>query len=207
MKKSLIIAGVIIAVGVIGCSVYIFRNTLFKKNVQVTPSVVQEEKVEMVTWNDPAGFSFQYPNNITIDKHDEDTENYAHLELTDPKHPGRIIIWAKDTTYTDVSMWVTKDVTLKDAAVIDTTLGGKPAKKIILAQSASSGKKLITGAIDEQILFTIEAEPTGDDPYWQQTYGAISQSFVFVPVSGSDASAVGAVQDASPVVDEEEVLE
>lgn len=197
----------IIAVGVIGCGIYVFRNKIFKKNVKVIPSVVQEEKPTLVTWNDPAGFSFQYPQNITIDKHDEDTENYAHLELTNASHPGRLIVWAKDTTYTDVATWVKKDASIKDAAVIDTSLGGKPAKKIILAQSASSGKKLITGAIDEQILFTIEAEPTGEDPYWQQTYDAISQSFVFVSVSGSDTSAVGEVQDTSPVVDEEEVLE
>lgn len=206
MKKTWIIAGVIIACGVIGSSVYIFRNKIFKQHVQVTPQVVQEEKIALVTWNDPAGFSFQYPKNITINKHDEDTENYAHLELTNTEHPGRISIWAKDTAYTDVASWTAKDVTVKGGSTIDTTLGGKPAKKIILAQSALGGKKLITGAIDEQILFTIEAEPSGEDAYWQQTYDAISQSFVFVPASGN-GEAAAPVQDTSPVVDEEEVLE
>lgn len=204
MKKSLIIAGVIIVVGVAGCGVYIFRDTLFKTSSPTVLQTVQETKEEMISWDDPAGFSFQYPKGIEINKHDEDTENYAHLELTNKTHTGRLIIWAKDTTYGDVAAWVTKDTTLKNAAVIDTILGGKPAKKIILVGST---KKFITGAIDEQILFTVEAEPTEGDAFWQKTYDTIVQSFAFVPVGGNDTGTMSTVEDSGPVVDEEEVLE
>jgi hypothetical protein len=203
MKRKIIIAGAIIAIILIGSGIYMFRDKLFKKQ-PVVSQVVQEEKVEMVTWDDPAGFSFQYPKEITINKHDEDTENYAHLELTASAHTGRLIIWAKDTTYGDIATWIKKDATLKDAAVIDTTIGGKPAKKIILTTPA---KKLITGTIDDQILFTVEAEPAEGDLYWQKIYDSIVQSFTFTPSSGNDSTAGSSVEDTGPVVDEEEVLE
>ncbi len=204
MKRKIIIVGAIIAIVLIGSGVYMFRDKLFKKQNPSVLQVVKEEKIEMVTWDDPAGFSFQYPKEITINKHDEDMENYAHLELTVSSHTGRLIIWAKDTTYSDIATWIKKDVTLKDAVVIDTIIGGKPAKKIILTTPA---KKLIAGTVDDQILFTIEAELAEGDLYWQKIYDSIVQSFTFTSTSGNDSTAESFVEDTGPVVDEEEVLE
>jgi hypothetical protein len=205
MKKPIIIASAIVVVGLIVTSVFVFKDRIFKKVPTNTPPVAQETKKEVDLWEDQAGFSFQYEKGIVIDKHDEDTVNYAHLELTSSAHQGRLIVWAKDTMYTDVDTWVKKDVALKDAPIIDTTLGGKPAKKIVLTNPA---KKLITGAIDEQILFTVEAEPMEGDMFWQETYDTIVQSFVFTPVEGQGAaSSESFVEDTGPVIDEEEVLE
>jgi hypothetical protein len=46
---------------------------------------------------------------VTVDKHDEDQENYAHIEMTHKDQPGTIIIWAKDTTAVDGAGWVKKE--------------------------------------------------------------------------------------------------
>ena len=51
--------------------------------------------VKLLTWNDPNGFSFQYPEGLVINKHDEDRENYAYLEFTHSAHPGNVIVWGK----------------------------------------------------------------------------------------------------------------
>ena len=78
--------------------------------------------VESTTWNDPAGFSFQYPKNLTVDNNEDDDANYAHVELTNAAHPGNIIVWVSD---------LPKKWPPEGGMSIDTTLGGLPAKKIV----------------------------------------------------------------------------
>lgn len=109
---------------------------------------------ELITWTDPAGFSFQYPKELSLNKHDEDNQNYAHLEFTMKDHPGNLIVWAKDTNSTDVAKWVKSEKRFLNANSLDTTLGGKPGKKIMVSTPSAM---LITGTIDEGIVFTIES--------------------------------------------------
>ena len=101
----------------------------------------------MATWTDPAGFTFQYPKDVTIDKHDEDTENYAHVEMTHKDHPGNLIVWAKDTKAADVNAWVKTEKQFGGATVSEATLGGKPAKTV----SVESPKKVFTGTISDEL--------------------------------------------------------
>jgi len=206
MKKSVVIAGIIFGTALlIGIGVWV-RNTLGKKSIPKEVSQLSEAKVpELATWEDQAGFSFQYPKDVLINKHDEDLENYAHIEFTSATHSGRLIVWAKDTTYGDIAAWAAGDKTLANASIIDTTLGGKKAKKISISEPS---KKLITGTIEDQILFTIETEPQSGDPFWTDTYATIVQSYAFTPLASDNSSVNQPVtNDVSNAVDEEEVLE
>lgn len=205
MKKPFVIGSIILGVGIVIGVGLVVRNTLIKKNTSATkPQSAVEVKPELGLWEDQAGFSFQYPKEVLTNKHDEDLENYAHIELTSATHSGRLIVWAKDTTYADVDAWVMKDKTLSTASVIDTTLGGKKAKKIILPEPS---KKLITGTIDDQILFTIEAEPQTGDAFWQDAYATIVQSFTLTPMANDEVPADQSDTGGEASVDEEEVLE
>jgi hypothetical protein len=203
MKKRIII---ICAISIL-CVGIVFAFILWKQKTATTPPelVATPTSVpqELVLWEDQAGFSFSHPKELLFDKHDEDQDNYAHIEFTSATHSGRLIVWAKDTTYTDVSSWVTKDKELQDSASVDTTLGGEPAKKILIT---TPSKKSIIGAISDQILFTIEAEPTEGDSYWTTVSDTILSSFVFTPLDTSDTD-TAASEDAGPAVDEEEVVE
>jgi len=91
--------------------------------VAITPLPTYEP---LEQWTDPAQFTFQYPKAVTLNPHEEDKINYAHVELTADRHPGRIIFWVKDTAAATLDDWVKKE---KQTAAIDTTLGGLPAKK------------------------------------------------------------------------------
>ncbi len=142
--------------------------------------------VEMATWNDQAGFQFQYPKDLSVNKHDEDTDNYAHIELTKKDHPGKLIIWAKDTNAQDVTAWVKTEKRFSSASILDTTLGGLPAKKILLT---SPEKMLIVGAISDSIVFTIEATLEYGS-YWSNVHNTIVSSFMVkesVPSSSESA--------------------
>lgn len=168
------------------------------KPASIAPATVQEE---VATWTDPAGFTFQYPKALAVDKHEEDQDNYAHVELTSKDHPGGIIVWAKDTTATDVNAWVKTEKQFAGATVSDATMSGKTAKTIVLADAS----KTIAGTIDEDILFMVETVPT-DTPYWSRIHDMIVQSFTLTvpqPETGTSAD----TSAAEEVVDEEEILE
>lgn len=182
--------------GIVGAYVFLQQK---KKPIEPAAQTQTQPQEETALWEDQAGFSFKYPKELSFNKHDEDQENYAHIEFTSATHSGKLIIWAKDTTYPDVSAWVTKDKTLVDAISVNTTLGGVPAKKLVITTPA---KKLITGAISDKILFTIEAEPTEGDSYWTTVSDTIVSSFAFTP---TDPTSSVPSEEAS--YDEEEVVE
>lgn len=165
----------------------------------------EEIETELITWEDPAGFSFTYPENIEIDTHEEDEENYAHLELSFSSHPGGIIIWVKDMSYTDIKDWANQEAT-KGGQIFDTELGGEPAKKIAYSEPV----KLVTATIDVDTLVLVEMTPDGED-YWQKVHDEILSSFTFIPLEGEKATAPGPWEGeggAGGIIEEaEEVIE
>lgn len=135
---------------------------------------------ELTTRQDQAGFTIKYPKNLTLNDHPEDNDSYSHLEFTSDQNPGRLLLMASDTKYQKITDWV-KDPSLAAGNIIDTTVGGQPAKKIIL------DSKLILGAISDQILFTLEIDPP-QNPFWQTVFDQISSSFEFYAPTQSSSS-------------------
>ncbi|MEK7129879.1 MAG: hypothetical protein AAB803_02555 [Patescibacteria group bacterium] len=198
--KWMLVSAIVVGVAAGGVSgVYLWQRTNASKAkpAPVAPATAQEE---VATWTDPAGFTFQYPKALAVDKHEEDQDNYAHVELTSKDHPGSIIVWAKDTTATDVNAWVKTEKQFAGATVADATMSGKPAKKIILADAS----KTIVGTIDEDILFTIETLPT-DASYWNRIHAMIVGSFTLT--QPKQESTTSDTSGGDGAVDEEEVLE
>lgn len=178
-----------------------------------TPSevLVKEDapKLKLLTWDDPAGFTFSYPEGVVVNKHEEDQENYAHVEMTHPDHKGSLIVWAKDLPagVTDVSTWVKKDPQLSKGVSLDTSLGDSVAEKTMVTNPE---KRMVIGTIYDGLLFYVESTLT-DEEYWEAAINTVTGSFVFKPTETSGQSAPpaspnSAGQDAGSV-DEEEVLE
>lgn len=203
MRRPIVIAIIFgVGAGVVGGGGYLWM----KKSREAAPPTTQQEQTQakLLEWKDPAGFAFQYPEGVAINKHDEDKENYAHVEMTHPANPGRLIVWGKDTTAADVAAWVKTEKTFRDASIVDTTLGSKPAKKILLATPI---KKVIVGAIFDELLWFIEVEP-GEGEYWQKTLDTIAGSFKFTPLPGESSGGGGDTSiEEDVMVDEEEVIE
>lgn len=200
MKKLWIVIGVLVVVGVVAGGVFVFSKRSTKvispgEVILATPTPA----VGMTTWDDPAGFSFQYPKDLSVNNHEEDNDNYAHVELTSKEHPGNIIVWVSDLPkgVTTVDSWVKK--LYSTATAIDTTLGGEPAKKILIA---SPSAKLIVGTISDGLLFKVEGIYT-DKQFWQPIEDTIVKSFTFIVDTPSAASG----QSSADAVDEEEVVQ
>ncbi len=218
-SKAFTIIVVFVCLLLAGGGIYLFGS---RNKAQETVSPASQEKKslfptaapKLLTWNDPAGFTFQYDSELKIDNHPEDKVNYANLEITEAGKEGKILIMASDTKYKDVNEWVTKDAKLKSSNAIDTTIGGKPAKKIKIADSV----KVVVGVIDDKILFTVEEDPTtmtlevkseGYYSTWQKRFDQIISSYEFVyptpaPQKSSPSTSGSSEGD---IVEEEEIIE
>lgn len=166
-------------------------------------------KLKLLTWDDPAGFTFSYPEGVVVNKHEEDQENYAHVEMTHPDHKGSLIVWAKDLPagVTDVATWVKKDPQLSKGVSLDTSLGDSVAEKTLIT---SPEKRMVIGTVYDGLLFYVESTLT-DEAYWEAAINTVTGSFVFKPTETSGQSAPAASSNSGGQdegsVDEEEVLE
>lgn len=190
MKNSKVIIPIIIGVlvGGVGAGIFLWSKQPKTTTPTTVPSAPTPVPVEQATWTDPAGFTFDYPKDVSVNPHEEDKDNYAHVELTHKDHPGRVIVWMKDLPAPTIS----------GASVLDTTLGGKPAKKILVSDPA---KKLMIFAIDNDVYVSIEGE-LQDETYWTAVQNGIVDTFAFTGSPGASTTGGGGAS-----VEEEEVLE
>lgn len=173
-KTIFIILGVTFVVLSLTLFLYLRWQFLAKtaKTAQIIPTPTAME--DLAIWQDQSGFSFQYPKSLSFNSHDEDTENYAHLELTSATYSGSLVVWAKDTDTSDIDEWAAQE----DAkGFIDTSLGGEKAKKIL---TSGETQKLATSTVYGGYLYQIEADLTDSD-YWNKIYNTVSSSFRFIP--------------------------
>lgn len=203
MKKKLLISGgaalAVIALGLVFFGVV--RKEKKPESESLSQNSTQGQAETLLTWDDPIGFTFQYPPDLAVNNHEEDNQNYAHVELTHKDHPGNLIVWVKDTTSLDSTAWARTDPRFKGASVLDTTLGGLEAKKVLIKEPKSM---LIVGTIYDDLLYTVETE-LGDESYWTKVHADAVNSFAFNhPESSSDGNSAGS--DEEPV-DEEVVIE
>lgn len=179
-KQMLII--IIIAVLVGGGGFWLLsRNSSRLKQSAVSKNTVQNPEVtptlsdaKLLTWNDEAGFTFQYPEGLKIDNHPDDNVDYANLTFTGDDGPGSINILMKDNTYQSLDEWIKSDSNLTTGNIIDTNLGDKNGKKVI-----TSTGQMIIGVIDNGVLVTIKKE-TGLSPLLETAWGKITDTWEFV---------------------------
>lgn len=161
----------------------------------------------LLTWTDPNGFSFQYPGGLSVNKHDEDKENYAHIEFTHPDHPGSLVVWGKDPVkgVVDTASWVKNEKRFIGASTLDTKLGGQDAKKVMVEGIT---RMLIVGTVYDGIVWSVEAK-LDDAAFWTGVHTAIADSFAFVPIkeAGPAVSSEPVPVADDVVADEEEIIE
>lgn len=212
MKRPLIIilvAGIVLGGLGGGAYLYFSRGSESKTPDPVIGGPTPTPAATLIQWDDPAGFSLKYPDTLTLNKHEEDKENYAHLEFTHSSHPGRLVVFVKDLPkgITDTVSWGKKTATPASAISFDTTIGGKPAQKVMVS---SPDKTVTTGIVYDGVLWYVEATLT-DDAFWQPLYESIVNTFTFTPLADaqSDSSAAGGAGSGgeAAVYDEEEILE
>lgn len=145
-KQILIIIVLVVTIG--ATAIFYLLKPKPIVQTQTADSAPTPTTVDLLTWTDEAGFSFQYPAGTTIDKHPEDDKNYANLSLTFPDQSVAQIIMSDKTatniataTFTDDDVVVTitgnKDLIVKSWQFIyPTPTAGKSTKTTIPASES-----------------------------------------------------------------------
>lgn len=141
--------------------------------------VKKEYDYQWTNWEDPAGFGFEYPEEIEINDHPEDEVNYAYLTFSHQDHSGKIIITCNDSEDEDIDGWLKNNKKIKGASALETEIASVSGRKLALGQ----GKEM-TAFIDwDKVLYTIEIEAQ-DQNYWQPVYKHILDTFELIPLKG-----------------------
>lgn len=212
MKPQIFLVTAVVSGVVLGVGIWIWsaRNTatpsvppLGSENAIDSEPTVTPPVVALASRDDPAGFTIRYPENLLVNPHDEDQENYAHLEFTHPDHPGNLIVWVKDLPKSRalIADWIAGDKRFVGANILDTQLGGEPAKKILVT---APQRQAVVAALFDQVIFSLEAT-LGPDDFWQKTLETAVENFQFKPVNIVAPAADSPTFESE--VTEEEVVE
>ncbi len=171
------------------------NNPLSKK--EITPSET------MIDYQDPSGFSFAYPDNISITNHlteeNADPTAYADLQLYSKDKSGSLSLRITDTTQSTLSAWLKDNNIAENNQPQSTMLGLLPAWQV------KTNDHLLLGAIDHGVLFTLEM-PLIEQSFWQPIYDKVVNNFSFI--APETVSASGSTSGDDEILFEgEEVVE
>lgn len=208
MQKKVVIAIALIGTIILGGGLWWFGRSSGKTNL-ISPGVpttsnepTKAPSLKILKWEDPAGFIFEYPEGIKINNHPEGKVDYANLELTASNVEGKITVFASDSKYKTVEEWATKDkVSQLTGGGTEISLGGKKARKVVFSDT----QRTMVGAIDDEILFTIDFTPESTG-YWQKAFDQIVSSFKFWQPTPAESSAP-ASGGGGEIIEEEEIIE
>ena len=129
-------------------------------------------------YNDLSGFSFSYPDNLSIAKNEASADKYADLTLSSKDVSGSLTLRIADSEFTSLEQWSK----LNTGASKDVKLGNLKALEI------QTSDRLLLGSLDQGILFTIEM-PLLEKDFWTKVYDKILANFSFtVPEAAQDST-------------------
>lgn len=203
-KKSVfpIILG--IAIIITGLLTYNFyRNNSAPDQKLNSPEIVKkaEPSETVIDYSDPAGFSFSYPDNISIAKAEaEDSETYTDLQLFSKDVSGSITLKITDSKFTSVDGWLTEN------KISESNI--KTAKKLgtLEATEVRTGDRLMLAALDQGVLFTVEM-PLIEQEFWVKVYDKVLTDFAFNSPETGNSTEISAVSDDEVFFEGEEVVE
>lgn len=171
-KYKIIIAALLLGLLIEGF--LIFRPNI--KNNPPSPTNLLEAKKQIpsetfIKYDDPAGFAFEYPDNLSIEKNEEDS-SYADILLSSKTVSGSLALKITDSKFKTLEDWVKSNKVDLNLAK-DVNLGTLKAKEIQVAD------RLYLGALDQGILFTVEM-PLIENDFWKPVYEKLLSGFSFV---------------------------
>lgn len=200
MSKKIVISFLIVILASVATFLFILNRP--KGLSTPLPKLTSQETVKKVepsstfiNYEDSSGFSFSYPDNLSITKNEVDDNTYADLQLFSNDVSGSLNLKIADSKLKSLDDWLKTNKYASKEAPKEVKLGSLKAKEVKTAD------RLILGALDQGILFTIEM-PLIEEVFWMKVYGKILSDFSFV---APEVVTAGSVSDVS--FEGEEVIE
>lgn len=204
MKKKIIflsLLGILVLIGLI--SFFIQQKNplpapqshLIKIEKEVNPS---ETYIE---YTDPSGFSFSYPDNLSISKAEiEDLKTYADLQLYSKDVNGSLSLRITDSKFTSLNDWLKANEIPSSNTPKDVKLGNLKALEV------TTNDRLLLGALDQGVFFNIEM-PLIQKDFWMKVYNRILTEFTFTLPDAKDPSGISNSSSEDVIFEGEELVE
>lgn len=181
MNKKIIILILIIGLMLVAGKFLLFPN--FQKTSLTSP-VQQTVEAPVIpsetnkTYSDPAGFSFSYPDNLSLAPNSLTDATYAEVQLSAKGVEGNLILKITDSKFKTLDEW-TKSIKDAQGAPKETKLGSLKAMEL----KTASGIKL--AAVDQGVIFSIDVS---QNDFWTKVYSKVITDFSFAPPTQGDVS-------------------
>lgn len=126
------------------------------------------------TYTDPSGFSFSYPDNLSLTPNELTDATYVEMQLFAKGVGGNLILKITDSKFTSADEWV-KSVKDTQSTPKEAKLGSLKALEV----KTASGLKL--ASVDQGVLFMIDLSIQND--FWTKVYNKVLADFSFAPPS------------------------
>lgn len=205
MKKKVLFCLVLIAAVVIaGLIIFFIQNKNPSASLQsgLTRDIKETEPSEtFIDYSDPAGFSFSYPDNLSISKAEiEDPELYADLQLFSKDVSGSLKIRIADSKFKSMDDWLKANNISASNTPKEVELGNLKALEV------KTNDRLLLGALDQGVLFTIEM-PLIEQDFWIKVYEKILSGFEFSSPDTIESTGVLTTTEEDVIFEGEEVVE
>lgn len=200
---------VIVVVLVAGVGLYFFTQPKNLKPLTDAASEAPKEVVPSKTfidYSDPSGFSFSYPDNVSISNRASevdtvvDPDAYADLQLFSKDKSGSLNLRIADSKFKTIQDWI------KDQGLPETTVPVEKKMGELKAFEVRTGDRLMLGALDQGILFTVEM-PLIEEPFWMEVYNKVLADFSFAPPEVENSQTAAAASGDEVMFEGEEVVE
>ena len=165
--------------------------------ISLTTQKVVKPSETFIEYSDPSGFTFSYPDNLSIEKKEVDPDligvdksTYADLQLFSSEVSGSLSLNIADSKFKTIDEWAK----LNTGTSKDTQLGNLKALEI------KTSDRLLLGALDQGILFIIEV-PLIEEDFWMGVYNKILTDFSFVAPEAASTSTEEVIFEGEEVVE------
>lgn len=183
MNKKIVLLGAVLIVVIFGLWILVLnrpKSPLSDKTATLSQQLQPSET--LIEYADPSGFSFSYPDNLSLTKNETaDEEAYADILLSANGVNGSLNLKIADSKFKSIDEWIKANQTASQEAPKEVKLGNLNASEIRLKD------RLLLGALDQGVLFTIEM-PLLEEDFWLKVYHKILETFSFAPPSASVGS-------------------
>lgn len=179
-RKTLLL--LCLALGAIVVAVMIFLNP--QKSPLFSPIAKQQQPANLPIqpsetlkeYQDPSGFTFSYPDNLSLVKNEVADGTYADINLTAKGLIGNLALKISDTNFASLDEWIKVNKSASSETPKDVQLG------TLKALEMKTKDRLLLGALDQGVLFTIEI-PLEKEDFWMKVLNIILADFSFAPLT------------------------
>lgn len=149
-------------------------------------------------YTDPSGFSFNYPDNLSLTNNEIKSERtYADIKLSMKELEGGISIVISDSSFNKLEDWASAN-SAESSTVTEAKLGNLKASEML------NTDRLILGALDMGVLFTVEVKFGDSKDFWMESYNKILEEFIFVAPTANSTSTANSSEEV--IFEGEEVV-